>query len=210
MPTVALLGDSIFDNKVYVGNQPDVATHLKNLAPADWVVKLLAVDGSVVRMVESQAIKTTAEVTHLVVSAGGNDALSNADILTMPTSSSAEVLNEISKRADAFRKDYAAMLEVLLRKSLPVSVCTVYYPNFPEPNLQRIATSALTSFNDVIISESAYRRIPIIDLRLVCTDPTDYANEIEPSGPGGEKIAKAIIKLIKEHDFSKQRTEIYY
>jgi hypothetical protein len=210
MPTIALLGDSIFDNRVYVGDQPDVTTHCKNLAPTDWVIRLLAVDGSVVRMVASQASQITEEVTHLIVSAGGNDALSNADILTMTASSSAEVLEEISKRADAFRSDYAAMLEMLLKRALPLSVCSVYYPNFPESNLQRIATAALSCFNDVIISEAALRGIPLIDLRLVCTEAADYANEIEPSGPGGEKIAKAIIKLIQEHDFSKQRTEIYY
>jgi hypothetical protein len=29
-------------------------------------------------------------------------------------------------------------------------------------------------------------------LRLVCTEPSDYANPIEPSGSGGRKIALAI------------------
>jgi len=210
MPTVALLGDSIFDNSVYVGDQPDVATHFKNLAPAGWDVRLLAVDGSVVRMVEAQAQKMTDEVTHIVVSGGGNDALSNADILTMPASNSSEVLTELSKRTSAFSRDYAAMLDGLLKRSLPLTVCTVYYPNFPEPALQRITTAALSSFNDVIICESVRRGIPLLDLRLVCTEKADYANEIEPSGSGGEKIAKAIIKLIDEHDFSRPRTEIYY
>jgi hypothetical protein len=36
-------------------------------------------------------------------------------------------------------------------------------------------------------------RLPVIDLRLVCTEPADYANPIEPSSRGGEKIARAII-----------------
>jgi len=32
-----------------------------------------------------------------------------------------------------------------------------------------------------------------VDLRLVCTEPSDYANPIEPSGSGGAKIARAIV-----------------
>jgi hypothetical protein len=44
--TVALLGDSIFDNGVYTGGEPDVATHLRGMLPT-WQVSLLAVDGSI-------------------------------------------------------------------------------------------------------------------------------------------------------------------
>jgi hypothetical protein len=33
----------------------------------------------------------------------------------------------------------------------------------------------------------------VIDLRLICSEPADYANPIEPSGPGGQKIARAIV-----------------
>jgi hypothetical protein len=36
----------------------------------------------------------------------------------------------------------------------------------------------------------------VIDLRLVCTEPADYANPIEPSSRGGEKIAQAIMRSL--------------
>jgi hypothetical protein len=36
----------------------------------------------------------------------------------------------------------------------------------------------------------------VIDLRLVCTEPADYANPIEPSSGGGEKIARAIVTAL--------------
>jgi hypothetical protein len=35
----------------------------------------------------------------------------------------------------------------------------------------------------------------VIDLRAFCTHPEDYANSIEPSSGGGEKIARAIAAL---------------
>jgi hypothetical protein len=47
-------------------------------------------------------------------------------------------------------------------------------------------------FNDVILRAAFHWRLQVIDLRLVCAEPSDYANPIEPSGSGGEKIARAI------------------
>jgi hypothetical protein len=47
--------------------------------------------------------------------------------------------------------------------------------------------------------------VPVLDLRLICNQASDYANEIEPSVLGGEKITEAILKLIAEHDFAKRR-----
>jgi hypothetical protein len=40
------------------------------------------------------------------------------------------------------------------------------------------------------------RAIDVIDLRLVCTEASDYANPIEPSGTGGKKIADAIAAAV--------------
>jgi hypothetical protein len=34
--------------------------------------------------------------------------------------------------------------------------------------------------------------LPLIDLRLVCSEDADFANSIEPSVAGGAKIATAI------------------
>ena len=45
-PHIALLGDSIFDNHVYTGGEPDVVAHLRDLLPSLWVATLCAVDGS--------------------------------------------------------------------------------------------------------------------------------------------------------------------
>jgi hypothetical protein len=53
--------------------------------------------------------------------------------------------------------------------------------------------NALMMFNDVILRTAFERGVPVIDLRLVCTEPSDYANPIEPSGQGGRKIADAIV-----------------
>ncbi len=51
-------------------------------------------------------------------------------------------------------------------------------------------------FNDVILRVAFEHHLPVIDLRLVCNEPVDYANPIEPSGRGGRKIAGAIARAI--------------
>ena len=52
------------------------------------------------------------------------------------------------------------------------------------------------AFNDVILRVAFESKLQVIDLRLVCTEPADYANPIEPSSLGGEKIARAMMRLL--------------
>ena len=78
-----------------------------------------------------------------------------------------------------------------------------------EPLVQKIAVAALTIFNDVIIKQVFLAGVPLIDLRLVCNEDADYANEIEPSEAGGRKIANAIVRLLSEHSFESRRTQAF-
>jgi len=59
-----------------------------------------------------------------------------------------------------------------------------------------VARIGLTAFNDVILRVAFESGLPAIDLRLVCRDPADYANPIEPSSAGGAKIATAIARFL--------------
>ncbi len=47
-------------------------------------------------------------------------------------------------------------------------------------------------FNDVIARAAFARSVALIDLRSICDEGEDYANPIEPSVRGGDKIASAI------------------
>jgi hypothetical protein len=209
MVHIVLLGDSIFDNASYVRGGLDVIAHLRQQAPPDWKATLNAVDGSVVDDVAGQVDGLPGDTTHLVVSAGGNDALMNADILQQKASSAAEVLDKLATVADNFEKRYQRMLERVLSLNKSTAVCTIYYPRMSDPFIQRIAVAALTIFNDVIIRTATMAGISLIDLRLVCNEDADYANEIEPSEAGGRKIAAAIVRFVTEHDFSTARTAIF-
>ena len=209
MKHIVLLGDSIFDNKSYVNGGLDVIAHIRRQIPAEWKASLRAVDGSVVENVKKQALDLPDDATHLVISVGGNDAILNADILQQKASSSAEVLDKLADVAGEFEYRYCEMLQTVLRPKKPTVVCTIYYPRIPEPFTQKIAVAALTIFNDVIIRQAVLAGVPLIDLRLVCDEDSDYANEIEPSEKGGGKIARAIVRVVNEHNFESGRTEVF-
>lgn len=208
MSHVVLLGDSIFDNAAYTGGAPDVVRQVRRRLPHGSKATLRAVDGGTTADVREQLRHLPADATHLIVSAGGNDALGFIDFLGAPARSTAEALLGLAGIAVEFERGYQGMLNAVLAYGLPAAICTIYYPRFPEPDLQKIAVTALTVFNDCITRAAFIHRIPLIDLRLICTEEGDYADPIEPSAQGGEKIASAIVELL-EHGFASDRTEVF-
>jgi len=209
MKHIILLGDSIFDNKAYINSGLDVITHIRRQIPPEWIASLRAVDGSVIENVKKQALDLPDDATHLIISVGGNDAILKADILQQKAISSAEVLDKLSDVAGEFEYRYCEMLQTVLRLKKPTVVCTFYYPRIAEPFTQKIAVAALTIFNDVIVRQAVLAGVPLIDLRLVCDEDSDYANEIEPSEKGGGKIARAIVRVVNKHNFESGRTEVF-
>jgi hypothetical protein len=87
------------------------------------------------------------------------------------------------------------MLDAVLARGLPVTLCTIYEGNLGPP-AHRLAAVALAVFNDVVLRAAAARGLDVIELRLVCTEPADYANPIEPSVRGGAKIAAAVARAV--------------
>ena len=196
MPHVVLLGDSIFDNGAYTQGGPDVITQLREVIPAGWRGTLGAVDGATTEGFSSQVSALPADATHIVVSLGGNDALGHIDLLDRPARSSAEVLTELASAAERFERRYRRGIDAVVARGGAVTVCTIYNGNFPDAQMQRLASVALTVFNDAILRVAFERQLSVIDLRLVCNEPSDYANPIEPSSLGGAKIARTIARTL--------------
>ena len=209
MKHVVLLGDSVFDNAAYTGRAPDVVRQVRRLLPGGWRATLGAVDGGTTEDAREQLRLQPPDATHLVVSAGGNDALGDIDFLGAPAGSTAEALLGLADIAAGFERRYHDMLAGVLARELPTALCTIYYPRFPDAALQRIAVTALTVFNDCIIRATLAHGLPLLDLRAVCTTDGDYADPIEPSARGGEKIARAIVEML-EGGFDSARTEVFF
>ena len=96
------------------------------------------------------------------------------------------------------------MLEAVLSRGLATVVCTVYDKI---PGLTPAEHAGLCLFNEAILLEAFRAAVPVIDLRLICTEASDYSemSPIEPSESGGAKIAQAVARAIA--CFSPSKTE---
>ncbi|MCJ8281251.1 MAG: SGNH/GDSL hydrolase family protein [Rivularia sp. ALOHA_DT_140] len=194
----------------YVGENPDVISQLRMKLPENWNASLRAIDGNKVDRVYTQLENIPKDGTHLMLSVGGNNALSCIGILNEKVASSAEVFIKLANLREDFEEEYQKLIQKVLSLNIPTAICTIYNPNYPESTYQRIGTAALTIFNDVIIRQAFQNGIPLIDLRLTCNEASDYANPIEPSCAGGEKIVNAIVNAVFEHNFDKHYTQVFY
>jgi hypothetical protein len=209
MAHVVLLGDSIFDNARYVPAGWSVVEQLRKVLPNAWRASLAAVDGAGAEDVTAQLARAPSDATHLVVSAGGNNALDYSNlILNAPAGSFAEVLSQLAAIRLEFQAEYHAMLEGVLEIGKPTLLCTVYDSI---PGLDPAEHSGLCLFNDVILREAFAAGLPVIDLRSVCRSAADYSSvsPIEPSDRGGGKIAEAVARVLATHDFGAPGTRVF-
>ena len=197
MSNLVLVGDSVFDNAAYV-NGPDVRAQVETKLPDDWTVSLLAVDGCYTLDVLAQLDQIPDEAQILVVSTGGNDVLVQIEVLGDAVSSVGDALLLLDHAVGQFREDYCQMLAAVLATNVQSYICTIYRPNFPDHDYQRMTVTALSLFNDVIAEEASLRSIPILDIRAIFTESDDYANPIEPSIQGGQKLADEIVRFIDD------------
>jgi hypothetical protein len=191
---VILLGDSIFDNGRYTAGGPSVITQVREQLLPGWKASLLAVDGATTESALDQLERLPADAGQLVLSAGGNDALMRKGILDAPVRSSADTFTQLSKAVLEFEASYRKLVIACAKKERPLMLCTIYNGNFPDPGYQRRVTVALAAFNDAIVRTATEFRLKVLELRQICNKPEDYANSIEPSSIGGEKIAAAIVR----------------
>lgn len=205
---IVLLGDSIFDNGVYVPGRPSVIEQLQAALGEGGKATLLAVDGHVTTSIAGQLVGIPADASHLVVSVGGNDALQHLGILDRPIVNSAELLGELAQIHAQFRQRYAAMLDQVLACARPTLVCTIYDSNFDAPR-KPLADVALSVFNDCILRCASEVGVPVLDLRRIFRERRDYANPIEPSEIGGAKMVEAILRVTAAHDHASRRTVLY-
>lgn len=207
---LVLLGDSILDNASYIpGGRPAVIDQVRRRLSERWSATLLARDGAVIEdVLRSQLPNLPSDATHLVLSAGGNDILEQIRILHEPVRTVGDALRALLESREEFAHRHRHLVKAIRERGLPAIVCTIYNPCSDDEAFQRAAVAALGLYNDAIIDNSRRFGLPVIDLRAVCTEMADYANEIEPSARGGAKIAEAICSLASEHDFETGRSLI--
>tara|TARA_B100000131_G_scaffold316256_2_gene356035 strand:+ start:279 stop:962 length:684 start_codon:yes stop_codon:yes gene_type:complete len=226
MKHIVLLGDSIFDNLSYVNfGELDVPNQLRSLVGHRCRVTNLAVDGHKIGDIKNQLSNIPPETTNLFVSIGGNDGLGHLSIFNSHINTVGEALQQMYRIGSNFKKKYSEMVDLILSYNIPTAFCSIYYPRFDASSLTRVqhymkpfqnsreiqemTMAAETIFNDIITYEIFKRKIPLIDLRVLCDDNKDFANPIEPSCIGGMKIAKTISFIADIYDTGRKHREVY-
>ena len=203
MAVVNLLGDSIIDNKVYVGpHELSVTEHLHNLT--DDVINSIAVDGHTTKdVIHAQLDQLPYYSTHQVLSIGGNDLLQNMFFLKNTEQLTANEVFEQSVGIMApIKRRYQTIVENLSLQNSNILLCTVYEGNLlNDPLLYDIALSSkamVSMLNDIVYSTANTYNAEVLELRNIFTKPKDYANPIEPSHIGGSKFALEINDWIQQ------------
>ena len=194
---IALVGDSVFDNKVYVGVERSTQEWLQELLPEDDIL-LFAIDGSVTKDVIDSQIGKIAEqnVDAFFVSTGGNDALSYSNIIYEGFDD--QTVRTLRYAQVAFKQEYEELVQKLKATDRPLAVFTAYNGNFlPDEDVQNAASVAIAIFNDVIYRVSCRHNVPVFENRSIFTRTADYANPIEPSTIGSEKMATAMSDWVR-------------
>ena len=196
--SVLVVGDSTLDNGAYVGLfGRSLKSHLKGLVEG-WTIDFRALDGAVCADVSQNQLRGRAGAFDaVVVSVGGNDALSHLHLLEDPEQRRLiEQSLMLADIQDKFRADYRQVLDAADGHGHSILVLTVYRARFHldglPKDLGRAANALLSLFNDVIQEEALARGHDILDLRRICMSDEHFANAIEPNDIGGREIATGI------------------
>jgi len=191
---IVLIGDSVLDNASYVDSGESIQDLLHKAIP-NATISLLAVDGSMTTDISKQIANFPQDATHIIFSCGGNDAINSIDVLNQSTSTIEDALLTLAEIRQKFRQNYISALKLVSTLSNNVAACTIYNK---VPLLDDSSRTALALFNEIILEELSSRQIPIIDLRVIFNDESDFSpiSPIEPSVHGGRKLVLTLEKLI--------------
>ena len=169
---VSLLGDSIIDNKVYVGQgELSVTEHLKHNSSSNFT--MIAVDGDTTEdVLDNQLDNLKEPVSHIVLSIGGNDLLQNLHLLQDETSGMKFALEKCSELIGEIQENYIKILERLLQYDAKVLLCTVYEGDLESDVLlveyDKAGQAMLKMHNDTVYYLASKFDVDVLELRNIC------------------------------------------
>ena len=200
---LVLLGDSIIDNKTYVlDGEKSVLEHIQS--KTDIKTVQLALDGATTGdVLDNQLNNISSEASHIVLSVGGNDLLNEIGFLTEDFKYTPnQVLERCYSLIAPITKKYESIVTTLQTSKIRANLllCTVYEGDLEGSVMyDDIAISSrtmLSLFNDSVYKTHNMFKTGILELRHIFTNKEDYANPIEPSHQGGEKLADKLVRWV--------------
>ena len=189
---VALLGDSSFDNGNWTDG-PCVTEQVREYFPQ---TSLYACDGALIAAIAPQSMKIPADVTHVVVSVGGNDATAAVNVVKKQCSDGEQAILEVWKFVKAWERDFDIAITELRKQVGPdvkIVLCSIYSPCFGPFGVTTVSQDAADAFialvADAMLRVATRFGLPMIDWRRVMNKVEDFTNPIEPNSTGGLKMA---------------------
>ncbi len=210
-----------------LSNELDVTEHLEKLFSNDpnVVIENHAVDGDTMHQLERDHLDSNllSGATHIVVSIGGNDLLHNISFL-QTTSELSKIMGKgamIGKWGakelnpsrnivfeetyfeiiEPFKKQYETIVANLSNHRANLLLCTVYEGDLVDSDefsdVSNSSKTMVSIFNDIVYRVANKFNADVLELRDIFTSSDDYANPIEPSHIGGEKLAQSIVQWIR-------------
>ena len=209
-----------------LSNELDVTEHLEKLFSNDpnVVIENHAVDGDTMLQLEKNHLDSNLLLgaTHIVVSIGGNDLLYNISFLQTTSKLSkvmgkeamigkwgAKELNPSRNKVfeetyfeiiEPFKKQYETIVANLSNHRANLLLCTVYEGDLVDSDefsdVSNSSKTMVSIFNDIVYRVANKFNADVLELRDIFTSSDDYANPIEPSHIGGEKLAQSIVRWI--------------
>ena len=210
-----------------LSNELDVTEHLEKLFSNDpnVVIENHAVDGDTMHQLERDHLDSNllSGATHIVVSIGGNDLLHNISFLQTTSELSkimgkgamigkwgAKELNPSRNKVfeetyfeiiEPFKKQYETIVANLSNHRANLLLCTVYEGDLVDSDefsdVSNSSKTMVSIFNDIVYRVANKFNSDVLELRDIFISSDDYANPIEPSHIGGEKLAQSIVQWVK-------------
>ncbi len=239
MKHAVLMGDGQFNNQAHCGDGLSLIGVLRAGLLEGNAVSQTAMEGSYVQEIIYQLQIMSKDATHLFISAGANESQSafyyfrgsfaleqiqkqplparpvtpgrrinafNQIQSTLRTVNS--MMGVMGKFQGEFQISYSRMLKAALDSGRRVTLCTIAEPQNGLDTPYKVLMSA---FNDVIIQLAVQNGLPVLDIRAICNEKSDYISECsrELSEQGGQKMAVAINWILENHDFRDAKTVVY-
>ena len=99
-----------------------------------------------------------------------------------------------------FKKQYETIVANLSNHRANLLLCTVYEGDLVDSDefsdVSNSSKTMVSIFNDIVYRVANKFNADVLELRDIFTSSDDYANQIEPSHIGGEKLAQSIVRWI--------------
>lgn len=187
--TIILIGDSIFDNELYVDQSIVYYIH-KKISREDTILFLAKDNSTIQDSLQQQYPHLNQEEnnknTYLFVSVGGNDILQK-----IVYKDASQVL---PNTLDTIISDYDNFIQKLKTKmnQSHIILLTLYYPH---ASYYRNFDSYIDKWNKNVKLIAKKYHCRVLDLSTFMKNAEDFSHSIEPSDIGGEKIVDNMMNM---------------